>query len=330
LITTAVIGAASSTTIVVRADISPSTTINNFKTGIESSDDITCRDKNTLGTVPVTPDIIPAFTSLALLSSSFRVSHLQRMPQNIYKPQNNVPVMDITFISPLSFGNGNILVKGVTLTVKNTNGQSLNFSNCINKLVLNSTAGIMEFTIPPSNSSYYLSFPQHITVTSAGETISIFADISQNINTNSLQIVLENTNAIDAYQDNDPNRQIFITADTGDSFPMSSGTGFISGETTTAILSSYPNPFYLGSVCRFAYYLNEASKVTIKIFDLMGNNIKTIIKDGIKHSGSHNEDTWDGKNNDGKFVNAGTYIVQIETDINGSKKTLRNKITMLK
>lgn len=330
LIATAGIAASSSTTIVVRADISPSTTINNFKAGIESPDDITCRDKNTLSIVTVIPDITPSYTSLALLSSSFRISHQQRMPQNIYKNQKNVHLMDVIFKSPLSFGNGNILVRGITLTAKNSGGQLVNFSDCISKIIANTPAGTMEWTSIPAGSNYFISFPYHITVTTMGDIISLFADISQNINIGSLQVALENANAIDAYQDNDPLREIFITADTGDSFPMSSGTGFISGETSVSTLSAYPNPFYYGSVCRFAYYINETSKVTIKIFDLFGNNIKTILQDANKDSGSHNEDIWDGKDNKGKPVNAGTYIVKIEIDTNGNKKILKDKITILK
>ncbi|MCX8094363.1 MAG: T9SS type A sorting domain-containing protein [Candidatus Goldbacteria bacterium] len=330
LITTAGIVASSSVTIVVRADILPSTIVNNFKIGLESADDITCRDKNTLNIVPVIPDTTPSYTSLSLLSSSFRVSHQQRMPQNIYKNQKNVHLMDITFKSPLSFGNGNILIRGITLTAKNASGQPINFLNCIDKIVINTSSGIIQWTSMPLSSNYYLSFPTHITVTPSGETIYLYADISKNINTNSLKISLEDASAINAYQDNDPLRQIFITADTGDTFPMSSGTGFISGETSTTMLSSYPNPFYYGSFCRFAYYLNETSKVTIKIFDLMGNNIKTIIQDAIKISGSHNEDIWDGKSDNEKPVMAGTYIVKIEIDSGGNKKILKDKITILK
>jgi hypothetical protein len=330
LVTTAGIASSSSTTIVVRADVLPSTTVNNFKIGIESPTDITCRDKNTLGMISVIPDAVPSYTSLALLSSSFRVSHLQKMPQNIYKNQKNVHLMNLTFISPLSFGNGNILVRGITITAKNSTGQAINFSDCISKVILNAPSGTMEWTTASAGHDHYLSFPYHITVTSAGETLSLFADVSDNVNTTSLQVTLENADSIDAYQDNDPNRRIFITADTGDAFPMSSGTGFISGETSSTKLSGYPNPFYYGSLCRFAYYINEASRVTIKIYDLMGNNVRTIIQDADKNQGSHNEDTWDGKNGKGKPVNAGTYLVKIEINTNGTKKTLKDKITILK
>ncbi len=330
LVTTVGIAAASSATIVVRADIFPSTTINNFKVGIESSDDITCRDKNTLSSVPVVPALIPSYTSLSLLSSSFRVSHLPRIPPNIYKNQKNVHIMDLIFKSPLSFGNGNILVRGITITAKDAAGLPLIFSDCISKIYINTVSGQMEWTVIPANSDYYLSFPSHITVTSSGETISFYVDISNNITTNAVQIILENAGFIDAYQDNDPLRQIFITADTGDSFPMSSGSGFVSGETAVSVLSAYPNPFYYSSFCRFAYYINEPSKVTIKIFDLMGNNIRTIIQDESKNPGSHNEDTWDGNNNNGKPVNAGTYIVKIEINTNANKKILKDKITILK
>jgi len=329
-ITTAGIAAASSVTVVVRADISPVTVINNFKIGIENASDITCRDKNTLSNISVIPDVLPSFTSVALLSSSFRVSHEPKIPQMIYKNQKNISIINITFKSPLSFGNGNILVAGITLTAKNASGQFVNFSDCVDKIVVNTNYGSMDFTVVPLSEKYYLSFPFPVTVTSAGETISLFMDISKNINTNSIQILLENANDINAYQDNDPTREIFITADAGDSFPMSSGTGFISGETTTLKLSSYPNPFYFGNLCRFAYFLNGTSKVTIKIYDLMGNNIKTIIDNVMKSSGSHNEDIWDGTDNKGKNVLAGTYIVKMEIEENGNKKIIKDKITLLK
>ena len=76
-----------------------------------------------------------------------------------------------------------------------------------------------------------------------------------------------------------------------------------------AIYQNYPNPF--NSQTTIEYDLPYQSKVNIMIYDILGREIK-IIKDEIQSFGRHKVN-WDGKNDMGKLVSTGIYIVKMES-----------------
>jgi len=71
---------------------------------------------------------------------------------------------------------------------------------------------------------------------------------------------------------------------------------------------SYPNPFNAETVIK--YQLPEPSTVSLKILNLLGQEIRTLI-DGQKGAGYH-EAIWDGRDNSGKDVASGIYIYRIQ------------------
>ena len=71
---------------------------------------------------------------------------------------------------------------------------------------------------------------------------------------------------------------------------------------------NYPNPFNPETNIRFQ--LPEASKVTLKIYNILGQEIKTIINKNLG-AGYHSM-KWDGTNNIGLKVSSGVYIYRIK------------------
>ena len=79
---------------------------------------------------------------------------------------------------------------------------------------------------------------------------------------------------------------------------------------------NYPNPFLLSAQLltttpktTIEYQIPETAKVTIKIFNLLGQEIRTLL-DEEKEAGQFSV-YWDGKDNFGKQVTSGIYIYQI-------------------
>lgn len=73
---------------------------------------------------------------------------------------------------------------------------------------------------------------------------------------------------------------------------------------------NYPNPF--NSDTWFEYQLPEACEVRIAVFDLLGKEIKPIVKG--KQPGGFHSSHWDGNNNEGKPVPSGIYLLYLKTD----------------
>ncbi len=75
-----------------------------------------------------------------------------------------------------------------------------------------------------------------------------------------------------------------------------------------ALKQNYPNPF--NPTTSITYALPEISKVSLKIFDLLGREIVTLVDSDIA-AGSHDV-TWSGSNSYGMPVSSGLYYYRIE------------------
>ena len=81
---------------------------------------------------------------------------------------------------------------------------------------------------------------------------------------------------------------------------------------------NFPNPFEAGKeVTSIAYILTKEAKVTIRIYNLVGDLVREMefapgVEGGIgDDAGYNNQVEWDGRNGDGMLVANGAYICQI-------------------
>ncbi|MDZ7290870.1 MAG: T9SS type A sorting domain-containing protein, partial [candidate division KSB1 bacterium] len=87
-------------------------------------------------------------------------------------------------------------------------------------------------------------------------------------------------------------------------------------------VQNYPNPF--NPETRFQLTLPEPGRVVLKIFDILGREVKTLM-DADKLAGRYTV-VWDGKNRAGMEVASGTYLCQLQ--FNG--QTLTQKILLMR
>ena len=89
----------------------------------------------------------------------------------------------------------------------------------------------------------------------------------------------------------------------------------------------YPNPF--NSVVNFRYSVPEASFVDVRIFDLMGSEVKKITL-GFHRSGVY-QIYWDGKDEKGNEVASGIYLCRMNAFKNGKIVFSKSqKVSLLK
>lgn len=96
-------------------------------------------------------------------------------------------------------------------------------------------------------------------------------------------------------------------------------TSVISGgsmPTTSALQQNYPNPFNNSTVIR--YSVNEMSDVTIKVFDMTGREVTTLVN-GTKQNGMFSV----GFSNNN--IASGTYIYRMTAHNNSGKTTVETK-----
>lgn len=74
------------------------------------------------------------------------------------------------------------------------------------------------------------------------------------------------------------------------------------------LLQNYPNPFNMAATIE--YYLSERSRITINIYNLLGQKVKTLV-DREEAAGSYTV-TWDGTNTFGQSVSTGAYFYRFQ------------------
>ncbi|MDP6587267.1 MAG: T9SS type A sorting domain-containing protein, partial [Anaerolineales bacterium] len=77
---------------------------------------------------------------------------------------------------------------------------------------------------------------------------------------------------------------------------------------TFALHANYPNPFNPSTT--ISYDLPKRSQVTLGIYDLLGKQIKTLVKQS--QDAGNKIAVWDGTDDLGRQVSAGVYLYQIQ------------------
>jgi hypothetical protein len=97
--------------------------------------------------------------------------------------------------------------------------------------------------------------------------------------------------------------------------------------TEFALSQNFPNPFNPATSIRYALPLD--SKVTMEIYSLLGQRVRTLVNDNIP-AGYHVSE-WDGKGNSGEQLASGIYFLQLSaTGTNGASFSEIRKLMMLK
>jgi hypothetical protein len=73
-------------------------------------------------------------------------------------------------------------------------------------------------------------------------------------------------------------------------------------------LYNYPNPFFTNTTIK--YELAGTAVVTLKIYDMMGNVVKTLVQGSVQDVGEQFVE-WDGRNESGMDVSSGSYIYEL-------------------
>ncbi len=88
------------------------------------------------------------------------------------------------------------------------------------------------------------------------------------------------------------------------------------------LFQNYPNPFNASTLIR--YTLQEPGRVTIKIYNIVGTEIKTLVDSNLTR-GNYSV-LWDGRSDTGETMSSGLYLYQIQSD----SQILSRKLLYLK
>jgi hypothetical protein len=102
----------------------------------------------------------------------------------------------------------------------------------------------------------------------------------------------------------------------GNAMEMSVGTITVSSDgvnpTEFGISGNYPNPFNPSTTIE--YNIEHSGHVALKIYDIMGRSVRTLVNE-YKESGRPDyKVVWDGRDNNGQQVSAGLYLYTLKSN----------------
>ena len=82
--------------------------------------------------------------------------------------------------------------------------------------------------------------------------------------------------------------------------------------TEFGITNNYPNPFNPNTTIE--YNVENSGHVSLKIYDIMGRSVRTLVNE-YKESGRPDyKVVWDGRNDNGQQVSAGLYLYTLSSN----------------
>jgi len=108
---------------------------------------------------------------------------------------------------------------------------------------------------------------------------------------------------------------------------LSSGVGAELGANSFRLEQNSPNPFNLGvaSLTTIRFLLEKPETVSLKIYDVLGNEVLTLASGEMMSAGQH-AFQWDGRNSTGSLVTTGAYYYTLTT----SAETLTAKLQVIR
>lgn len=95
---------------------------------------------------------------------------------------------------------------------------------------------------------------------------------------------------------------------------------------TFALKSNYPNPFNPTTTIR--YQVAKESKVTLTIYNLLGQKVKTLVNEKVAAGDYHV--VWDGSNNNGERVGSGIYFLKMVAQSDETRFVETQKLMLMK
>jgi hypothetical protein len=321
-----------SVTACVLADIRPDASATSFRLSLPNAVAVKSQDSNSL--LPVSAynafdsDLFPMVSNAVRIASSFQVQGSSLAPQTLYPGQQSV-LLELIFSHPGPSDLGPLMLHGLTLTARDRSGNPLDLSRDVAELVVvdGGGAALVRQAPAPGTAGTYLDLSGLAVAPFSAATLRLEARIAGAPADASLAVGLQSRDAVIVTQPSDLSRPVFVVG----SWPLFSIPASLGGGGGALRLSNYPNPFAAGrTVTQIAYYLERPATVTVSLYTLAGDQVRSVCRGALQAAGEHVL-TWNGRTEAGPVVVNGVYLLRIEAaQIGGGTVTQVRKIAVVK
>jgi hypothetical protein len=123
---------------------------------------------------------------------------------------------------------------------------------------------------------------------------------------------------------------VTVSAESGQTLPFWTAAGNFSEGSLAESWSNFPNPFAAGrEETRLAFWLPGPGRVSIRVWSLRGEVVRTVLDAAPRGGGLHQDAAWDGRNGKGEVVRNGVYVAEIAVAYDaGGSDVQRRKVAV--
>ncbi len=237
-------------------------------------------------------------------------------PQNVYRGQQNVPMLHV-LVSSLGVNEGDIRLNEIRINLEQHDGVRINRpENVLDRIYMTSSSSAGEILADVSSSEqdrFLLSLNGDYHVSSEPDTLLFYVDVSVRALVQTFQLVIDGEDAVNADDISTETRASVVEGSSGTPLGvLKSRFTVLNMRSFEASFKNYPNPMGGGDgTTTFSFYLPEDSDVTIMIYTLTGQLVKKLTFPSGQNGGRGsevNQVLWGGYNGVGKYVNNGVYM----------------------
>ncbi len=320
-------------TVSVVADILPTAAGSGFILSLQSSISVLAQDSNRQ--IPVTisqayaSDSFPMSSHTIRIASSFSITSQSLAPPTLY-PNQSQDVLSLTITHPGPSTTGPLEITGITITASDREDQPVNLGDQIKTLWITTGQGAILAMQPvtTTGASCFIPMPAYNLQPNTSVTLIVRLLGQAQFTASTLKVSVRQSDDLAVRLPQDPTRSIYI----GATWPLVCSAMSLGGGEGTLYLSNYPNPFAAGyQQTSIAFYLKQSCTVSIKLFTLTGDQVRTLVNNEFRSAGEH-QLTWDGRTRSGQAVKNGVYLLRLEAlpVASGDKMIQLRKIAVVK
>ncbi|MDH3216605.1 MAG: Ig-like domain-containing protein [Candidatus Krumholzibacteria bacterium] len=270
--------------------------------------------------------------TLQLPSTQVAAGLASRLPQNVATREAGVQAFDLLLRNGNPPGHTTVALQSLAVNIRDAKGNTLEPSKLLSGArLLKADSLIAVGQLNGGNVTFLFAGSAPLVPAAAVDTLSLEVDVDAQMSDVNFQFVIADGNAIRLTD--------VVTGDTlttatinNIGFPLRSTFTHILGNSPEAAFTNYPNPFAAGKQgTRITYKLAQTATVTLKLYTVWGNHVRTLIDNKTQSPGLYQDVAWDGQNADGDVVNNGVYFLILEIHgANGSHAKFRRKVGVVR
>jgi uncharacterized repeat protein (TIGR01451 family) len=258
---------------------------------------------------------------------------ISQLPPNVTGQESALPAFDLIVRNDSPTGYTPTVLRGLNVGMRSWKGAALDPTMFVSGATLMRGDSVLAAATIDAVGGIVFAVPDSTVITGPGDADTLAVTVDLDVpGDETFRFVIADTADVDV-RDAVTGGAIAAATIGNTGYPLLTALTHVLGAAQDAAFTNYPNPFAAGrQTTRITFYLDEPSRVTLKLYTLWGAPVKTLIDGETRQPGLHQDVDWTGLNGDGDVVNNGVYylVLDIKPSGGGTSRSTKRKVGVIR